>query len=230
MKYIGTMHSCICQVIIWTPEGPISYASESLIVIFLPWYNCCVYVLNGNKMFLNLISIRYINGLVAPFGDVHLDRRWFRQGLVASRQQDITWTNVDLYSVVSSTVSLRTLIQHCNYQGSGDYWIRVWRLHSGLPGGIGLLMMSPTYCSTHWGRGKMDAISQTTLSNISSWMKMLEFRLIFHWSMFPRDQSIIFVHWFIWTDNGRFPNRTLYLRNVPTCHWYHSYTASFSLL
>ena len=59
MKYIDTMlsvfqrHSCICQVIIWTPEGPISYASESLIVIFLPWYNCCVYVLNGNKMFLN---------------------------------------------------------------------------------------------------------------------------------------------------------------------------------
>ena len=62
MKYIGTMlsvfqrHSCICQVIIWTPEGPISYASESLIVIFLPWYNCCVYVLNGNKMFLNWID------------------------------------------------------------------------------------------------------------------------------------------------------------------------------
>ena len=59
MKYIGTMlsvfqrHNCICQVIIWTPEGPISYASESLIVIFSPWYNCCVYVLNDNKMFLN---------------------------------------------------------------------------------------------------------------------------------------------------------------------------------
>ena len=59
MKHIDTMlsvfqrHSCICQVIIWTPEGPISYASESLIVMFLPWYNCYVYVLNGNKMFLN---------------------------------------------------------------------------------------------------------------------------------------------------------------------------------
>ena len=62
MKYIGTMlsvfqhHNCICQVMIWTPEGPISYASESLIVIFLPWYNCCVYVLNDNKMFLNWIE------------------------------------------------------------------------------------------------------------------------------------------------------------------------------
>ena len=63
MKHIDTMlsvfqrHSCICQVIIWTPEGPISYASESLIVIFLPWYNCYVYVLNGNKMFLNWIEL-----------------------------------------------------------------------------------------------------------------------------------------------------------------------------
>ena len=63
MKYIGTMlsvfqrHNYICQVIIWTPEGPISYASESLIVIFLPWYNCCEYVLNGNKMFLNWIEL-----------------------------------------------------------------------------------------------------------------------------------------------------------------------------
>ena len=29
--------------------------------------------------------------------------------------------------------------------------------------------------------------------------------------------------------NGRFPNRTLYLQNIPTCHWYHSYTAGCSL-
>ena len=66
MKHIDTMlsvfqrHSCICQVIIWTPEGPISYASESLIVIFLPWYNWYVYVLNGNKMFLNWIELKFI--------------------------------------------------------------------------------------------------------------------------------------------------------------------------
>ena len=39
---------------------------------------------------------------------------------------------------------------------------------------------------THWGQDKMDAISQTTFSNAFSWMKMLEFRLIFHWSLFLR--------------------------------------------
>ena len=41
---------------------------------------------------------------------------------------------------------------------------------------------------THWGRDKMDAISQTTLSNAFLWMKMLEFWLKFHWSLFLRFQ------------------------------------------
>ena len=49
---------------------------------------------------------------------------------------------------------------------------------------------------THWGRHKMAAVSQTTLSNAFSWMKMLEFRLRFHWSLFPRVQLIIIQHWF----------------------------------
>ena len=38
----------------------------------------------------------------------------------------------------------------------------------------------------HWSRDKMAAISQTTLSIAFSWMKMLEFRLTFHWSLFLR--------------------------------------------
>ena len=60
MKYIGTMlsvfrrHNCICHVIILRLEGPISYALDCLIVISLPWYNYCVYVLNDNKVFLIL--------------------------------------------------------------------------------------------------------------------------------------------------------------------------------
>ena len=49
---------------------------------------------------------------------------------------------------------------------------------------------------THWGRDKMVTISQTTLSNPFSWMKMFEFRLKFHWSWFPRVQLTIFQHWF----------------------------------
>ena len=49
---------------------------------------------------------------------------------------------------------------------------------------------------THWGRDEMNNISQTTLSNVFSSMKMFEFRLKFHWSLFLRDQLIIFQHWF----------------------------------
>ena len=39
---------------------------------------------------------------------------------------------------------------------------------------------------------QMDAISQTTFSNAFSWMKMFEFRLKFHWSLFPWVQLTIF--------------------------------------
>ena len=42
----------------------------------------------------------------------------------------------------------------------------------------------------------MAAIFQTTSSHAFSWMKMYKFWLIFHWSLFPKVQSIIFQHWF----------------------------------
>ena len=43
---------------------------------------------------------------------------------------------------------------------------------------------------------QMDAISPTTFSNAFSWMKMFEFRLKFHGSLFTRVQLTIFQHWF----------------------------------
>ena len=49
---------------------------------------------------------------------------------------------------------------------------------------------------THWGRDKMAAISQTTLSNAFSRMKISEFWLKFHWSLFLRVWLTIFQHWF----------------------------------
>ena len=51
-------------------------------------------------------------------------------------------------------------------------------------------------CLTHWGRDKMAAISQTTLSNPFSWMKLFEFGLKVHWSWFPMVQLTIFKHCF----------------------------------
>ena len=49
---------------------------------------------------------------------------------------------------------------------------------------------------THWGRDQIDAMSQTTFSNAFSRMKMNEFRIGFHWSLFLRFELTIFQHWF----------------------------------
>ena len=49
---------------------------------------------------------------------------------------------------------------------------------------------------THWGGDKMAAIFEITIWNAFSWMKMYEFQLIFHWSLFLRVQLTIFHHWF----------------------------------
>ena len=48
----------------------------------------------------------------------------------------------------------------------------------------------------YWGRNKMDTISQTTFWSAFSWMKMFEFWLKFHWSLFLRVRLTIFQHWF----------------------------------
>ena len=48
----------------------------------------------------------------------------------------------------------------------------------------------------HWDQDKMAANFLTTFSNTFSWMKIYEFRLGFHWSLFPRAQLTIFQHWF----------------------------------
>ena len=56
-----------------------------------------------------------------------------------------------------------------------------------------------TYMSrylTHWDRDQIDAISQTTFSNAFSRMKMNEFRLGFHWSLFLVFKLTKLHHWF----------------------------------
>ena len=49
---------------------------------------------------------------------------------------------------------------------------------------------------THWGLGKIAAISQTTFWSAFSWMKTFKFQIKFHWSLFLWVQSTIFQHWF----------------------------------
>ena len=56
------------------------------------------------------------------------------------------------------------------------------------------------YYTTHWDRDKMTAISPTTHShsNAFCWKRMSEFRVTFHWSLFPMVQLAIFQYWFRW--------------------------------
>ena len=48
---------------------------------------------------------------------------------------------------------------------------------------------------TQWGRDKMAANFLTTFSYAISWIQIYKVRLIFHWSLFSRDQLSTFQHW-----------------------------------
>ena len=54
----------------------------------------------------------------------------------------------------------------------------------------------PSLPLTHWGRDKMDALSQTTFSRAFSSTKIVVFWLNFHWKIFARVQLTIIQHWF----------------------------------
>ena len=56
--------------------------------------------------------------------------------------------------------------------------------------------LTTTCVKTHWGRDKMDAVSQSKFSRAFSSMKIVVFWLNFHWNMFPRIKLTIIQHWF----------------------------------
>ena len=61
--------------------------------------------------------------LVTPHGVQELDHHWSRQWLVAWRHQAITWNNVDISSVRSNGIHLRTISQEML-----ELSIFVWKL------------------------------------------------------------------------------------------------------
>ena len=75
-------------------------------------------------------------------------------------------------------------------------WVNAWT-NNYIPqkNMVGYLSISLSQL-THWGRDKMNTIFQMTFSNGFSWMKMYEFQLTFHWSLFLGVQLTIFQHWF----------------------------------
>ena len=61
-----------------------------------------------------------------------------------------------------------------------------WIAHVGSKGSKHVTAHPQNLCPflTHWGWYKMAAIFHMTLSNVLSWMKILEFRVKCHWSLF----------------------------------------------
>ena len=70
---------------------------------------------------------------------------------------------------------------------------------------------------THWGRDKMDAISQTPFSSAFSWMKIFEFRLKFHWVPKSSINNIpALVQIMAWRRPGDKPLSEPMMVNLPT--------------
>ena len=98
---------------------------------------------------------------------------YFDPGVILVHSWFIAWT---------ATVSHRTAVPHSSYHLLGMF---EWSLS-----------LHSCVCIKTLRPSKMVIISQTTLANAFSWMKMLKFPLIFHWSLFLRVQLVIFQHWF----------------------------------
>ena len=160
------------------------------------------------SVFTSEIALRWM-----PKGTSLISQHWFRRWIGAIRQQAIIWANVDPQSLGHNKLRHIPLRfqgyneigtrQNCKEKIIQDLWTvsqintkyilitTNWYLWL-----FFLMSHQSTYCSakqlTHWGREKMAAFSQTTLSKAFSWMEILEFRLKFHWSLFLRVQLTIF--------------------------------------
>ena len=96
--------------------------------------------------------------------------------------------------IVSISVQLTLLLQHQIVH----FYINSWR---GICASINWGSIGSDNCFHFMlelieAEKKIDAILQIMFSNASSWMKMFELRLKFHWSLFPKVHLTIFQHWF----------------------------------
>ena len=102
----------------------------------------------------------------------------------------LTWLSVCL-TVRSLVIASEICSIYCLIRSEVPCHFFMMQLHQGISG-------NPHPVLTHWGRDKMADISQTTFSNVFCWMKIYEFRLIFHWTLFLRVKLTIhvFQYWF----------------------------------
>ena len=105
----------------------------------------------------------------------------------------------ELYGYPMGTITnMPALVQITSWRWQAIIWTKggiiYWGKHASLRHNV----------LTHWGRDKIPAIFQTTFSNGFLWMKMHEFQLKFHWSLFLEVKLTIFS---TGSDNGLAPTR-----------------------
>ena len=103
--------------------------------------------------------------------------------------------NVVILTKFSSLAALEVVILTTFSAASDENFIKMKTFPFQWYGFVGMIS-TDALALTHWGRDKMDAISQTTFSNAFSWMKMFEYRLRFDLSLFLRVELTISQHWF----------------------------------
>ena len=131
---------------------------------------------------------------------------WYRHRSSSAIQRRSFWRSLyHIYRLERNRRLSNPMIRWSNYESVVIIPCLSWDLSWNVmyPGGStevtsrrSLLLDDRVITLTHRGWDKMAAIWQTTFSNVFSWMKMYEFRLRFHWSLFLRFQSTIFQHWF----------------------------------
>ena len=102
------------------------------------------------------------------------------------------WIRTDSWCILHKPDASDILVYTDAVAGFPTEWDRKWYLTSTCS------MYWLVLYLTYWGRDEIVSILQTTFSNAFSWMKICEFCLRFHWSLFLRFLLRIFHHWFRW--------------------------------
>ena len=96
-------------------------------------------------------------GLVTPYVARDLVQHWLRWWLVAWRHQAITWTNVDLSSVMSNGIHLRAILQEIPQSSVTKISLKITYLKccSNLPGANELMwnITTRTVCPINYTHG-----------------------------------------------------------------------------
>ena len=120
-------------------------------------------------------------------------------GLVLNKRYTIIWNNMAWFANVVCVDLSRSVDQPENIRCTDCVYQQILAITHMTQWWNGTCMRQcsrPSSVKAHWGRDKMADIFQMTFSNAFVLMKMLEFRLNFHWSLFPWVQLTIFQHWF----------------------------------